>query len=142
MQGNLSFENTSQLLRSLTNADTNDTMQASGALAACRPCLTSRGFAMTTCSPGVVPPVRGGAVHLQRGVAVAHVDADARAVAEPRQPGRRQGLEPRGRPAQVQAVADVQQVPDGAVVQPVPAQHVGGVASAPESRADSLSWAS
>ena len=79
-------------------------------------------------SPGVVTAVRAGPVHLQRGVTVAHVHADARAVAELRQPGSRKGLQPRGRPAQVQAVADVQQIADRAVLQPVPVRDAGGAA--------------
>jgi len=92
-------------------------------------------------SPGVVPPVFAGPIHLQRGIAVAHVDADMRRVAEPRQPGRRQGLEPRRRPAQVQAVADVQQVAHRAVVQPVPARCVGGTALIRSLLKGSLCWA-
>ena len=97
---------------------------------------------VTRRSPGVVPPVLAGAVHLEGRVAVAHVDADARlAVAEPRQPGPRQGLQPRRRPAQVQAVANVKQIPDRAVVQPVPARNVGGMALRRNSRKGSLKWA-
>ena len=69
---------------------------------------------------GIVAPVAAISEWLQAGVAVAHVHANPRAVAHLGQTRRGERVEPRRGTAEPQAVADVEQVPDRTVLQPVP----------------------